>query len=528
MPVRVSVPGGMHVPRELAIQSPDWWRGHILTDLFFVAKVILAYEKKIEYRDMNLVHKDLCDFLDFKRNPHEQKLALMFRDGLKSSIARALKIQWFIRACANKTEAKGFYYSGVFELAQDQLGRIIKELTENLLIQAFFEGIVPRDKSDFEVCAVDTGKIRFQRVEIDIGSPEKPLGGHHYTIGINDNLVNEKNSRSDTMRRKINEEWRKQESILSEHAQEYVFETTWYPDDLAGIILHPEGKFDFSALYRKACLRFIAESGYAVWSCPARGENGRPVFPAKVDNEYLDRKLKKQGSHIYNALYELQPTAAEDLIIRPEWKQNYVSLPETFVRNIACDAAGTKGKESSYSAVSIGDWDPEGTLYIPYAEKKKVSTMELYAWLMKLIDMSAEEKRPVSILGIESEKFGIALGSLMEFNRDPIKRNFILCLLQIRGRPRHVRLGSLDVLYESGHVRSKRGLTDYETELRNCSRKSQSGVDIMDTIFWHTEMKYLPKKKTLPLVAEVPKDDFEEQIRRDRLSGSQPSFAEMF
>ncbi|GAH56427.1 unnamed protein product, partial [marine sediment metagenome] len=212
-------------------ENPGWWIHKILTDLFFLCKFVLHHGKKEEYRDLNWLHKRLCDFLI--KNPAVQKIILMFRDSLKSSIARALMLQWFLQKAYAREAGKGFINAGVFDLAQDHAEKIIKELLTNQILQYLFYYLpvkqgkrpyIPHKKNDFSSIAFDKGRIRYKRIEIDIGSPEKSLTGHHYEIGLNDNLVNEVNSQNEEGRAKIVRRWQEQEPILAEDAREFIFE----------------------------------------------------------------------------------------------------------------------------------------------------------------------------------------------------------------------------------------------------------------------------------------------------------------
>ena len=117
-------------------ENPGWWIHEILTNLFFLCKVVLHHGKKKEYRDLNWIHKKLCDFLT--KNTVLQKLILMFRDSLKSSIARALMLQWFLQKAYGREDGKGFVYSGIFDLAQDHAEKIIKEILTNKILQYLF------------------------------------------------------------------------------------------------------------------------------------------------------------------------------------------------------------------------------------------------------------------------------------------------------------------------------------------------------------------------------------------------------
>lgn len=500
-------------------EHPDWWIEKILTDLFFLCKFVLHHGKKKEYRDLNWLHKKLCDFLT--KNPILQKLILMFRDSLKSSIARALMIQWFLQKAYNREAGKGFIYSGVFDLAQDHGDKIIKEILENPIIQYLFYALpikekikpyIPHRKRDFNTIALDKGRIRYKRIEIDIGSPEKSLTGHHYEIGIIDNAVNEVNSQNADGRAKIVNRWRQMEPIFAEDAREFIFETTWWLDDLAGTILDPEFRFDFRLIRRKPAYEFVSDTGYAVFSCPARDEDGNPVFPEKVDEKYLARKRIKMGSYLYNALYELQPTAEENVQIKRSWIIHYEKDPPVFIRNMAIDCAGTTEKESSFSAITLGDWNELARLHIPFAERRKLSPMQLYHWMIKIYYWSYfVDKRPINLIGIESEKYGIFLHDLVQLKN----RELPVALLDIKSIPRDTRNSSVISYYESGQILSKPHLKDYESEALSWYRGKQKGTDIFDTIYYHFEMKNVPEARREEEFKPVIAQDFIEQAKQD-------------
>jgi len=523
------------VPISSKWRSSDSWVSFCLNDLFFLSKVILHHGKNVEYRDLNWIHRELCDFLDEGKNPIKQLLVLMGRDMLKSSIARALIIQWFLKKRVKNNQGKSFIASGIFDLAQDSLERVIKEILENELLQGFFSRILPNSKSDFEVCAIDKGRVRYKGVEIDLGSPEKSLTGLHFELGINDNLCNELNTRTPEMRKRTIKFWQQQESILAEDAREVVFETPWAIDDVSGIILNPEGKFDYSKIRRKPGLSFVSDTGFAVFSAPAvmgEGEIGVPSFPEKLNEEYLKRKRQKQGTYLYSALYELQPTPDEEIILRREWWDvHYDKLPVPFIRNLCIDAAGTKGKKSSYTGISIGEWDQNGTLHICYASRRRVYFMELVSWILELVDLSAEEGRPITYIGIEKEKYGEFLAAHLVNKRSDL----IVSLIPLHGEPRGTRHDVLIPYYEQRKILSATGLTQYEDELKTYYKNKDTGCDIIDSIYLQTRIKLLPEKmrgkeQYYPLKEEDEDPAFDRQINEDFEQGSfwEQQISEMF
>jgi hypothetical protein len=528
------------IPPELPpiIGNEEWWIHKILTDLFFLCSVVLHHGKKKEYRDLNWIHKKLCDFI--QNHPNLQKLILIFRDGLKSSIARGKLIQWILKERYNRERGKAFIYCGIADLAEDHLDRVWKEIVSNKIIQYLFNDwreenelapLLPRKKSDFEACSHDKG-IRYKGIEVDIGSPEKSLTGHHYELGINDNLVNEKNSEYPEQRAKIVRRWQAQEPILAEDAEELVFETTWYPDDLSGTILHPEGKYDFNLLKGKVAHIFEADSGYSVFYCPAEDAQGNPVFPEKVDRAYLDRKRAKMGSYLYSALYLLQPVDDEDKVLRRSWVRKYEDLPDPFVRNLVIDMAGTKGRGSSYTGASFGDWSIDRKLHLPWADRQKLSPLEVVDWIIYLLAWTRDElKRPATNLGIEREKYGIFLYDQLTIV-ERVKKRFgvnvyLLDQISLDGRIKNCsadrKVEDLVPKYENGLILSAPGLKDYEGEVFSFYKGKEKGTDILHTVFYHFKLEYMsiPKKVKKPPVEPwrqpaVPCDpSFLKQIKAD-------------
>lgn len=499
------------IPEEIRSKPTEWWLYKILYDLFFLCKVVLHHGKKKEYRDLNEVHMKLCDFLDYKKVPILQKLILMARDMLKSSIARALIIQWFLRLLFKGERDTGFIYSGVEALAEDHAEKIWQEIVRNKILQGFFYKIIPHKKKDFDSCSAE--KIRYRGIEIDIGSPKSTLTGHHYGIGINDNLSNEVNTRLRTGRQRTIRSWQEQEATLAEEALEYIFETTWWPDDVAGYILGGENfDFDFSNIKNKVAHKFVSDTGYAVFSCPAEA-HGKPTFPQKLDHKYLARKKRKMGPYLYSALYLLQPVASENVVFQPSWIIHYKDLPNPFVRNMSVDLSGTVGPESTPTGITLGDWDAEGTLHLPYAQKRKLPPMEVIEWIKQLIEMSEDEGREITYIVVEKEKYGIFMADYVEKESEIDKP---IIQVDLRSMPRPVRLESLVPHYNAGKIKSKPGLTEYEEEVKTFYRDKQYGTDLLDTIWGHFQVKILPHQEVVLTPEQQNIEDFQEQIQKER------------
>jgi len=496
------------------MKDPDYWIQNSLKDLFFLCTNVLTHGKKIEYRDLNLEHMKLCDFVDQESNSWLQKLILWFRDGLKSSISRSDIIQWFLRKRFRNQAGKIGLFCGRFELGEDSLDRIKEELFHNELLQTFFHKYLPSSRHDPGTFTKE--KIRYKGIEIDIGSPDKSLTGHHYEGIINDNLVNEVNSDTFDQRMKIIRRWQQQESMLAENGWEKIYETTWETDDLSGFILDPDFHFDYRRIKNKISQIFTTESGYQVFSCAARNNDGKLAFPEKVDDAYLARKRKKQGIYVYSRMYELCPIPDEEVVLRPEWMSHYDRLPFNFISNMVIDMSGTTRKESSYVGMSIMDWDENGRGHLNFAYKRKLTPMGAYHWMKEVHSLRERQGRPITFIGVEKEKYGIFLASIVE-EFDP---DLYIWEIDIKGRPRHRRIGMLIPLYENGKILSAPGLKDYEAEYRDYYKGKDEGVDILDTVAYQLDIKMVPVRSNVqefvPNIPDESRLQFEKEFRESR------------
>lgn len=500
----------------LGVNSVDDFIHRCLTDLFYLCAVVLRHGKSVEYRDLNHIHRLFCDFLDFTRNPYPQKLALMSRDTLKSTIGRGLMIQEFLKASVFNEEKLFGVYTGLTKLSEEHLTRITREILTNELIQGYFHGYVPSRESEADAWGKEG--VRYGKIGIDIGSLKKSLTGFHYGGVWSDNIVNEQNVRTADLRWGTFDTWQRMESIVAQDAWELVTETPWEKDDLSGRILDPDCDFDYKKIKGKSPGRFMSTTGYDVFSCFVRNEKGELNFLPRLDESYLERKRRKQGEYFYMRMYEGQVIDAKDIQIQPAMNLKYDVLPDIHIRFISVDCAGTRSDRSSDSAVTVGDWGLDRNLYIPYSVKKKVRPIELFNWVVEIWDQSEKEERPAWCLLIEREKYGIFLESLLEERRPDIH----VLTVSHKGLPKPERHVQVVPYFEAGRILSRKGLRDYDGEIKSWYKGKKEGVDIFDTLWMLIDQRMYPRKPpvaNLPAgyrAAKEPDDDFLKQIKRDR------------
>lgn len=508
----------IHTDRHLPeyIKNREEFIHRCLNDLFFFCTYVLRHKKVEEYRDLNHIHRMLCDWLD--KDPNPQKLNLMSRDSLKSTIGRAKMEQEFLRMCVEDSEGLIGVITGNKDLAKKHLAKMTREILTNEYIQGYFKGYVPSKDTEAESWSKDL--IRWRNIGIDIGSQEKSLTGGHYKYIWTDNFMNELNTRTYETCDNVVEIWREQESLLGPGAGELVSETPWRRNDVSGVILEPdpEKKFNYKRLKHKSPSLFVSRAGYSVFSCFVRDEKGRLNFLPRLDETYLRRKRIKQGSFIYSRMYEGQIIDKEShpftgLI------DHFDVLPYNYIRTIGVDCSGTTDKDSTLSAISVADTDEKGVLNIDYAEKRKVTPVELRDWLLdEVIEKRCREQqgRMPTYVAIEKEKYGIFLKSLL----DELKLDFYIWTVPLKGIPRPDRLISLQAPYENGKIKSRRGLSQYENEVEEYYMGRNDNVDILDSIYLHFEVQIIPKPMPeVPADAPVIEDSFRRQVERNRVIG---------
>ncbi len=484
-----------------------------LKDLFFVCTYVLAHNKKDEYKDLNRIHMQLCDWLDWSEdaNPNLNKLLLMSRDTLKSTIGRAKMLQLLIKAMLEKDEYLIGIICGEITLSSEHLKLINWEILNNEMIQAYFFGIVPKTREEAEEMSKD--RFRWRKVGIDIGSLKKSLSGRHFRGLWFDNFMNEVNSTTSDLRRSCVDRFKSQGPLLRQDGFKLVSETPWELDDLSGEILDPEHRFDYRRIHRKSPHIFMSKTGYSVFVCGSRNEKGAPNFPEIGGEEYLKDKRSEMGEYYYQRMYELLPISSSDLMFKRDWYTLYDELPWNFFRMIAVDCSGTTNKDSTPSAITTCDWGHDKVGYISYARKEKVKPKALFNWVCKVWDDSTEiGRKPIALL-VENEKFGIYLKDDIDLWRPDIA----VQLISHRSMPRPHRMQKTAVYAEQGRFKFRHGLSQMKDEWTTYHRDKSTNCGLLDTLFSHIEGQCIPSRMELPTEEDERISEFERQAMNDMM-----------
>ena len=491
------------------IRSPKDFIEMTLEDLFFMCTFVLRHGKKKEYHDLNRIHRMLCDWL--QTDPNAQKLLLMSRDSLKSTIGRGAMAQKFLKHSYADDEALLGIITGEETLSTEHITIIENEILTNELIQAFFAGHIPTKPTDAK--AWNSDQIRWGRVGIDVGSLRKTLTGRHYAGIWSDNIMNEVNTTTADLRKWAVRRWRSQEPLMAENAWEWVFETPWEPDDVSGVILDPDAQFDYKKLHRQSPAIFVTDTGYSVFSCFVRNAEGALNFPERLDEGYLARKRRKMGSLLYSRMYEGQIVSDEEQVFQRRLIQHFTERPKFFSRNLVVDCSGTTSAQSTPTAMSDVEWNEDGIGHLVWADDFKVDVLELKKKVCERHDEARDQGRPYDQVGVEWEKYGIYLVTELQNERPDIP----LVPLRLLGRTRDDRILPLQGLYETGKFVSLEGLKKYEDQILNYRRgKKGQETGILDTIAHQLDIRLIPKKVEAPDADTARLNEFAAQIMKDR------------
>jgi len=485
-----------------------WW---CLNDLFFLCTYVLAHGKKREYKDLNEIHRECCDWLSWKSNPTLWKLLLMSRDSLKSTIGRAAMIQLLLNALVEGDEYLIGIICGEVGLSKEHIKIINLELLRNEMLQAYFADYLPKCKEDAD--EMSSERFRWRKVGMDHGSLKKSLSGRHYRAMWFDNYMNETNSTTAELRASCVDRFKSQGPLLRQDGLKLVSETPWEPDDLSGEILDPEHRFDYRTIHRKSPHIFISRTGYSVFSCGARNDRGEPNFPAIGGEKYLLDKRSDMGEYYFQRMYELLPISTSDYMFKKEWYKLCDVLPWNYIRMIAVDCAGTKNKDSSHSAITICDWNSDRKGYIAYAEKRKVSPKELFTWVCKTWDDSILNERFPTYILIEREKYGIYLQDDIEFSRPDIQVDTI----PLRGVPKPVRMQELATAAEQERFLFSPGMAQMKDEWTTMYREKVKNTDLLDTLYLQLKGQLIPSKMERQTDEDFQLSEFERQARNDMM-----------
>ncbi len=451
------------------LKNIDWWREKCLTDLYFLCRVVLQTVESPTpgYKDLyKPTHKHITDFVQKNTKPEQRLLILCPRAWIKSYIITVgYTIQRILNNLVNKTGDTILISNATLTNAQMFLNKIKYNFEFNELLRSLFLEI-PREPSK-EAERWTINEIQLGKTLVETGSVEGNLVSKHYTLMINDDLVNRENSGTKEQITKVIDWWKLARSLLESWGTEIDLGTRWFTDDLYGYILKEFFDLDEAAFkeHRKYPFTELHKDEYhylryGCWQDPVN-EKGS-TFPILFPEEKL-KKIQKEQAEFFDGQMLNDPFSMQQNFIKQSWIQHWRrgELPESRLTYLLLDPAGKETAGSDNSGLVVVDAGCDKKLYVIFAQRKKISDMKVVEWLIEI----ASYYQPIMI-GIEEGKFEIYRDLVNFLAPQMIRMNRvatgshqycssianILFPLKHKNRPKELRVRNLQGWVESGNL----------------------------------------------------------------------------
>ena len=310
---------------------------------------------------------------------------------------------------------------------------------------------------------------------------------------IDDPIKNQSEADSEVMRDKIFAEWEASvKTRLAPGAKVIIIQTRWHKDDLIGRIIQSEKNIQV--------INFPCECDVDI---DVLGRTkGDSLFPEMgKDNAWLksfkEGITTKEGTRVWNALYQGKPTNEEGSIFKKEWFRFYERFrqPQTAYKVISVDATFKDGKDSDKVAIQV--WGKVNEEYY---------LLYRYSRIMGFVDTIKELKRIIlanmdyKLILIEDKANGSAIIDVM-------KRMFSgIIPVQPEGG-KQARAYAVQPLFESGCVFIPSDEHDYLVEM--CDFPTGEYDDDVDAT---TQALNRLRQVTAVITRRNPDDDWDEQL----------------
>ena len=487
---------------EADLKSMRWWRKRC-NRLFFFSKVVLSTAWPDKFHDFGRLQGQMCEFLEPQFNPDKKKLISVYRESLKTTVLLGFSLWLFCWYWVKKEPMSINYNTATKPNAGNFMDNFRFALLNCPLLQAIFDLPTDRDAySNFTKERVTLGHVTFT-----VSSFEEQQASRHSKIIINDDLVNEQNHQTETMREQVKNKWRFQKSVVSQiKATDVSYEidcgTPYDRRDLMWWLMTENKTY---TKFIRGCL-----VGWPNLSIIDVLNRSKPLTdPDLMTYEKLEEKLDEQGKRIMASQYLLITLTEDEALAEDHHIQYWKFLPEVTWRTMVVDAGGSDSQVHDATGVTVLDCDPDGTLYEVHAKEYFVGPIDL----MRLLDSLIEEFKPDDAR-VEKEKYANTIADF--FEKDFPARN--ISFVKHAGRRKEDRIWRLRPWIHKGRIlfnpkRSK--LVDYVLAYPQVELD-----DLLDSLAYHLDIIRVPKKTAKP--REIPTapgfdDEYEDYLKGKRM-----------
>ena len=338
------------------------------------------------FKDMNIVHKDLCGFLQY--NPMKFKLVLMPRYSFKSTIC---SIGYSLWQLVRNSDLRILIYSDATTKAMGFLDTI-KAHIEGKVANSKFRESFPQWESDIksgswnkDQITVSIRKTSLPEPSVDTGGIETSKVGFHYDIIIFDDIVSDKNITTKDQMDKVTECYKKALSLLKP----------------GGLVIMPGTRWNFGDLYGRIIAENDLKKNFAIFIVDGEEDKkyGRYCFSdIGLTREFLNAQKMEQGTYLWSCLYKNSPTDPETATFKVQDFAFYGAIkPDDLYITCTVDPAG-EGED--FTAITVVGTDNNMDMHILDIVNAHIQPSEI---VDKIINFQYKYK--FQILGSETNFF---------------------------------------------------------------------------------------------------------------------------
>ena len=369
--------------------------------LFFFTRAILGFDKVTKS-----IHRPICKALEDLEGGSRRMLLMLPRDWYKTTIA---SISYPIWRAVNNPEIRILLVQNTYTNACSKLAAVKQIFEKNELFKACYPEILPRKDNTWakdSLCVNRKGS--FPESTFEAAGTNTSVVSRHYDLIIEDDTVapdfdNMTGAMMQPTRAQVEKAigWhRLAHPLLIEpsESQILVVGTRWVEDDLLEWIMKNEPMY-------KVIQRAVREdengnpskTGKLTWEMT---DDGKPKFTDAVLKQ-LEHAL---GPYMFSTLYLNLPTAAGNMLFKPEWILYHSNPAATNMMVFtSVDLASAKAESSSdpdYTVVmTCGLYPSKGLIYVLKYDRGRYNPGET-------IDIIFEHYRTYTFLSLILESIG--------------------------------------------------------------------------------------------------------------------------
>jgi phage terminase large subunit-like protein len=414
----------------------------------------------------------MCDFLNVRVTPSRKKLLSVFRLSFKTTVLQGFFGYEFVWSLVDQYPTAIVYNTATKENSSNFQESIKHDLTQNEFLRWIFPEL-PKSEGQFKTMTKQ--KIQHGHTRLEFASLDTVQVGRHAPTMVNDDLENDENAFSDTLREELKRKWKFQKAILTKIKSKGL-----------GLEIDIGTPYHFQGLVWK--LMNMPTYDKMIVPCWYEREGKRILTMPEVyeESDFLEKR-EEVGAAIFSSQYLLHPLPEEDALCQPGWLRYYTTLPENSYRTMIIDPGGSDPKTKDSTGISIVDTDEKGDMYVVYYRKLWLSPVEL----MNLVGSLKEQYRPDGVW-FEKEKYSTTIADIFR-HRFPLL-NFSFVEHKLRRKP--ARIWRLKQLLQSGRVYIPSDNRELESDLLQYPHLDYD--DGLDSLAYHLDVRRTPPKIQKP------------------------------